>query len=96
MSLSAYGAFLGFAIVLVLIPGPDFAVVTKNTLAGGHCRGRWTAFGVVSSNIYLLGLTAGLRRARQLLLRRKVRRTLDGATAAALLGFSARLAAEHA
>jgi threonine/homoserine/homoserine lactone efflux protein len=206
---SAYGEYLGFAVVLVLIPGPDFAVVTKNALAGGHRRGRWTAFGVVSSNIvqgtaaasglsallvraqpafqalkwagvaylaflgaqavrsavrgrylpldarepaaagaafggwrqgflsnltnpkvlvfylavlpqflapgagigwllafawshalislaYLLALTTGLRRARQLLLRRNVRRTLDGATAAALLGFSARLAAEHA
>jgi threonine/homoserine/homoserine lactone efflux protein len=208
---SAYGEFLAFAVVLVLIPGPDFAVVTKNALAGGHRRGRWTAFGVVSSNIvqgtaaasglsallvraqpafqalkwagvaylavlgaqaarsavrgryppldpdagepaaagvafggwrqgflsnltnpkvlvfylavlpqflapgaglgwllafawshalisltYLLALTAGLQRARKLLLRRRVRRTLDGATAAALLGFSARLAAEHA
>jgi threonine/homoserine/homoserine lactone efflux protein len=205
---SAYGEYLAFAVVLVLIPGADFAVVTKNALAGGHRRGRWTAFGVVSSNIvrgtaaasglsallvraqpafqalkwagvaylaflgaqavrsavrgryppldtgeaagagvafggwrqgflsnltnpkvlvfylavlpqfllpgvgigwllafawshallslmYLLALTAGLRRAG-LLLRRKVRRTLDGATAAALLGFSARLAAEHA
>ena len=208
MTWSAYGEYLAFAVVLVLIPGADFAVVTKNALAGGHRRGRWTAFGVVSSNIvrgtaaasglsallvraqpafqalkwagvaylaflgaqavrsavrgryppldtgeaagagvafggwrqgflsnltnpkvlvfylavlpqfllpgvgigwllafawshallslmYLLALTAGLRRAG-LLLRRKVRRTLDGATAAALLGFSARLAAEHA
>src|SRR5262249_60923377 len=39
------------ALGLVLIPGPDFAVVTKNALAGGPRRGRWTAFGVVSSNI---------------------------------------------
>src|SRR5215467_6878211 len=50
MSLSAYGAFLGFAIVLVLIPGPDFAVVTKNTLAGGRRRGWLTAAGVCTSN----------------------------------------------
>jgi hypothetical protein len=78
---TAYGEFLAFAVVLVLIPGPDFVVVTKNALAGGHRRGRWTAFGVVSSNIVV---------------RRKVRRALGGATAAALLGFSARLAAEHA
>jgi hypothetical protein len=33
--------------------------------------------------------------ARRFLLRRKVRRTLDGTTGA-VLGFSARLAAEHA
>jgi threonine/homoserine/homoserine lactone efflux protein len=208
MTWSTYGEFLAFAIVLILIPGPDFAVVTKNTLAGGRRRGRWTALGVTSSNvvqgtaaasglsalivraqpvfeaikwagvaylvflgaqalrsairgeyqppetgepaaagaafggwrqgflsnltnpkvlifylavlpqflapgiatgwllafawshallslIYLLVLTMGLHRARQLLLRRKVRRALDGTTGAVLLGFSARLAAEH-
>lgn len=209
MTWATYGEFLAFATVLVLIPGPDFAVVTKNTLAAGRRRGRWAAAGVASSNIvqgtvaasglsalivraqpvfqaikwagvaylaflgaqavgsairgrypppdngepeapgaafggwrqgflsnitnpkvlifylavlpefmvpgaspgwllafawshallslaYLLLLTAGLHRARQLLLRRKVRRTMDGVTGAVLLGFSARLAAEHA
>jgi threonine/homoserine/homoserine lactone efflux protein len=209
MTWATYGEFLAFATVLVLIPGPDFAVVTKNTLAGGRRRGRWTAAGVTSSNIvqgtaaasglsalivraqpvfqvikwagvayltflgvqairsairgkylplddgepatsgaafggwrqgflsnitnpkvlifylavlpqfltphapigwllafawshallsliYLLALTAGLYRARQLLVRRKVRRTMDSVTGAVLLGFSARLAAEHA
>lgn len=209
VSWSAYGGFLAFAAVLVLIPGPDFAVVTKNTLAGGRRRGRWTAAGVCTSNavqgsvaasglsalivraqpvfeaikwagvcylaflglqaigsairgryqplarddetmrpgadfgglrqgflsnitnpkvlvfylavlpqflrpgaapgwllafawshallslLYLLALTAGLHRARRLLSRRRVRRGMDGATGAVLLGFSARLAAEH-
>lgn len=51
MSLSSYLSFLVFAVVLVLVPGPDFAVVTKNTLAGGRRRGRWTSIGVVSSNV---------------------------------------------
>src|SRR6516164_6066676 len=51
MSWSKYGEFLAFAVVLVLIPGPDFAVVTKHTLAGGRRRGRWTALGVSSSNL---------------------------------------------
>ena len=51
MSWSKYGEFLAFAVVLILIPGPDFAVVTKNTLAGGRRRGRWTALGVSSSNL---------------------------------------------
>jgi threonine/homoserine/homoserine lactone efflux protein len=51
MSWSKYGEFLAFAVVLVLIPGPDFAVVTKNTLVGGHRRGRWTALGVSNSNL---------------------------------------------
>jgi threonine/homoserine/homoserine lactone efflux protein len=209
MSLSAYGAFLGFAIVLVLIPGPDFVVVTKNTLAGGRRRGWFTAAGVGTSNAvqgavavsglsaiilraqpvfdaikwagvcylavlgiqsllsaargsydlpggehgtgrpgaafggwrqgflsnitnpkvlifyiavlpqflqpgaapgwllafawshaalslaYLMALSTGLARARSLLARRRVRRAMDTATGAVLLGFSARLAAEH-
>ncbi len=209
MSWSAYGTFLAFAIVLVLIPGPDFAVVTRNTLVGGRRRGRFAAAGVGTSNavqgavavsglsaiilraqpvfaaikwagvcylaflgvqalrsavrgryewpvtdgdgaregaafggwrqgflsnitnpkvlifyiavlpqflrpgaapgwllafawshaalslLYLLALCTGLARARALLSRRRVRRAMDGTTAALLLGFSARLAAEH-
>jgi threonine/homoserine/homoserine lactone efflux protein len=51
MSWSRYAEFLAFAVVLVLIPGPDFAVVFKNTLVGGRRRGRWTATGVTSSNL---------------------------------------------
>src|SRR2546429_4179587 len=39
MSWSKYAEFLAFAAVLVLIPGPDFAVVTKNTLVGGQGQG---------------------------------------------------------
>jgi threonine/homoserine/homoserine lactone efflux protein len=208
MSWSKYADFLAFAVVLVLVPGPDFAVGTKNTLAGGRRRGRWTALGVATSNLvqgtaaafglgtvivrvqpvfqaikwagvaylvllgaqairsairgqypplagdevsgakaglagwrqgfvsnvtnpkvlvfylavlpqflapgaglawllvfawshaalslaYLLVLTAGLHGARRLLMRRQVRRTLDVTTGAVLLGFGARLAAEH-
>ena len=210
MSWSKYAEFLVFAVVLIVIPGPDFAVVTKNTLAGGSRRGRWTAVGVASSNFvqgtaaacglgalivraepafeaikwagvaylvflgaqalrsavrgqyrpldeddeaaartrslagwrqgflsnitnpkvlvfylavlpqfltpganlgwllmlawshaalslaYLLVLIAALNRARRLLARRQVRRSLDATTGAVLLGFSARLATEHA
>jgi threonine/homoserine/homoserine lactone efflux protein len=51
MSWSKYGEFLVFAVVLVVVPGPDFAVVTKNVLAGGRRRGGWTALGVCSSNV---------------------------------------------
>ena len=51
MTWSKYVEFLAFAAVLILIPGPDFAVVTKNTLVGGRRRGRWTALGVSSSNL---------------------------------------------
>ena len=45
-------AYLGFALLVVLAPGPDFAVVTKNCLVHG-ARGRWpglvTSLGVVTS-----------------------------------------------
>ena len=107
MSWSRYAEFLAFAVVLVLVPGPDFAVVTKNTLAGGRRRGRWTALGVSSSNLvlawsqavislaYLLMLVIGLHGARRLLTRRKVRRGLGATIGAVLLGFSAKLATEH-
>lgn len=210
MSWSSYGEFLAFAALLVLVPGPDFAVVTKNTLMGGCRRGRWTALGICSSNAlqgsaaaaglselvvraqpvfetvkwagvcylaflglqalssatrgryapigedaaeparttafggwrqgfvsnitnpkvlvfylavlpqflrpgaapgwllafawshavlglaYLLALTAGLARLRDVLSRRTVRRAMDATTGAVLLGFSAKLATEHA
>jgi threonine/homoserine/homoserine lactone efflux protein len=49
-SWSSYGEFLAFACVLVLIPGPDFAVVAKNTLMAGKRRGRWTSLGICTSN----------------------------------------------
>jgi threonine/homoserine/homoserine lactone efflux protein len=50
MMWATYGSFLVFASVLVLVPGPDFAVVLKNTLSGGRSRGWWATVGVVSAN----------------------------------------------
>lgn len=50
MDWSAYASFLVVATVLVLVPGPDFAVVTRNALVGGRRRGWWSAIGVSSSN----------------------------------------------
>jgi threonine/homoserine/homoserine lactone efflux protein len=58
---TSYGSFLAFAIVLVLVPGPDFAVVTRNTLVGGRRRGGFSAAGVASSNaIQGMAAAAGL------------------------------------
>jgi threonine/homoserine/homoserine lactone efflux protein len=51
----------------------------------------WSTYGE-----FLAFATTALNQARRFLLRRKVRRTLDSTTGAVLLGFSARLAAEHA
>jgi threonine/homoserine/homoserine lactone efflux protein len=45
-----YGSFVLFAAVLILVPGPDFAVVTRNALAAGRRRGAWAGVGVASSN----------------------------------------------
>jgi threonine/homoserine/homoserine lactone efflux protein len=50
MSWPDYVSYLAFAGVLVLVPGADFTVIVKNTLAGGPVRGRWSAVGVASSN----------------------------------------------
>jgi threonine/homoserine/homoserine lactone efflux protein len=49
-SWSSYVQFLAFACVLVLIPGPDFAVVAKNTLMAGRRRGSWASLGICTSN----------------------------------------------
>jgi threonine/homoserine/homoserine lactone efflux protein len=58
---TSYGSFLAFAVVLVLVPGPDFAVVTRNTLVGGRRRGIFSAAGVASSNaIQGMAAAAGL------------------------------------
>ena len=46
MNWSAYASFLAFAAVLTLVPGPDVAVVTRNTLSGGRRRGWWSALGI--------------------------------------------------
>ena len=52
---------IAFAIVLVLVPGPDFAVVTRNTLVGGRRRGTYSAAGVATSNaIQGMAAAAGL------------------------------------
>lgn len=69
MAWSRYGEFLAFVIILVLIPGPDFAVVARNTLAGGRRRGRWAAGGVslgavVQGTAAALGLSELIVRAQ--------------------------------
>jgi threonine/homoserine/homoserine lactone efflux protein len=50
MTMNSYLAFLAVATVVVLVPGPDFAVVTRNTLTGGRRRGWATSVGVCTSN----------------------------------------------
>ncbi len=58
MGWSSYGAFLALAAVVVVIPGPDLAVVTRATLLGGAPRGRWTALGIASASLLQGGAAA--------------------------------------
>jgi threonine/homoserine/homoserine lactone efflux protein len=51
MSWGAYGSFAVFAVVLVAIPGADFAVTVRNTLVGVRRQGRWSSVGIASSNV---------------------------------------------
>ncbi|MGY1830082.1 LysE family translocator [Geodermatophilus sp. SYSU D01180] len=51
MDWSGYGTFVVLAVVLVLVPGPDVAVVLRNTLGGGRVRGSWSAVGITVSNV---------------------------------------------
>ncbi|MCW2676424.1 MAG: lysine exporter LysE/YggA [Modestobacter sp.] len=44
MARTGYRTFLVFAAVLVLVRGPDFAVVVRNALAGGRGRGVYLVF----------------------------------------------------
>ncbi len=95
MAWSRYWEFLAFVIVLVLIPGPDFAVVAKNTLAGGPSQGRWAAGGValgsaVQGAAAASGLSALIVRAQPVFQGIK----WAGVAYLALLGAQATLAAD--
>ena len=50
MTWQSVWAFTLFAVVVTLVPGPDFAVVLRGALVGGRRRGLWTAAGVTTSN----------------------------------------------
>lgn len=52
-------AFVGVAVVLVLTPGADFALIVRNSLAGGRRQGVATTVGV-SSAAALQGLLVSL------------------------------------
>jgi threonine/homoserine/homoserine lactone efflux protein len=54
-----YGAFLVFAVLLVLAPGPDTTVVLKNCMVGGRKAGLATVAGVTVAN-FVQGTLAAL------------------------------------
>ncbi len=49
VSWATYGTFVAFAAIVVIAPGPDFAVVLKNSLARGRSAGFFTSLGVTTS-----------------------------------------------
>ena len=49
MTWTTYGTFVIFAAIIVVAPGPDFAVVVRNSLARGRAAGFFTSLGVVAS-----------------------------------------------
>ncbi|HZE37440.1 MAG TPA: LysE family translocator [Stackebrandtia sp.] len=49
MTISMYLSFLLFAAIVVVAPGPDFAVVLKNCVVGGRGPGMATSLGVLAS-----------------------------------------------
>jgi threonine/homoserine/homoserine lactone efflux protein len=53
--------FLLFALVVIVAPGPDFALTVRNTVARGRRAGMLTGLGVVSGQlIWALATAAGL------------------------------------
>jgi threonine/homoserine/homoserine lactone efflux protein len=58
--------FLGIATLLVITPGPDFAMTTRSVLRGGRHAGIWTAMGVATGALFwtiaaIAGISALLR-----------------------------------
>ncbi|MFC7741716.1 LysE family translocator [Nocardiopsis composta] len=51
MTWTLYLTFLAFAAVVVIAPGPDFAVTVKNALSGGRGTGLAAAAGITTSNL---------------------------------------------
>ncbi len=49
MTWATYGTFVAFAAVVVIAPGPDIALVVRNSLARGRSAGIFTSLGVVAS-----------------------------------------------
>jgi threonine/homoserine/homoserine lactone efflux protein len=73
--------FIGVAAIVIVIPGPDTAVVTKNVLIHGRRAG--------------LGTSLVAARAAQTLMRPRVRAALDRFTGIVLIGLGLRLAVER-
>jgi len=55
------GAFLALAAVVICTPGPDTALIVRNTLAGGRANGVRTAAGIFTGNaVWTFAASAGI------------------------------------
>ncbi|GHG48914.1 MULTISPECIES: LysE family translocator [Amycolatopsis] len=59
MTWGTYGTYVLFVVLVLIVPGPDTALVLKNSLAGGRRGGVLTALGIGSGNL-VQGLAAAL------------------------------------
>jgi threonine/homoserine/homoserine lactone efflux protein len=50
VSLGSYLSYVAFAIIVIVAPGPDFALTMANTLRAGRPGGMRTALGIATSN----------------------------------------------
>ena len=41
----------GLTVLIMISPGPDFALVARNTVAGGKHAGGWTSAGILTGNL---------------------------------------------
>jgi threonine/homoserine/homoserine lactone efflux protein len=58
---SAFLAFLGVSMLVIVTPGPDTALTIRNSLLGGRAGGIGTALGVSTGQlIWALATSAGL------------------------------------
>jgi len=58
---AAFIGFVGVSLLVIVTPGPDTALLVRNTIAGGRACGLGTALGVVTGiAIWTLAASAGL------------------------------------
>ena len=49
--LSELISIAGLTILIMISPGPDLALVTRNTVLGGKTAGGWTSLGILTGNL---------------------------------------------
>lgn len=90
-------AFVGVAITVAVVPGPDMALVTRNTLLGERRVGAATVVGIVGGILgWSLLAVAGIATIMAASAMPRARRVLRWATGTVLVGLGARVALDRA